>query len=226
MCVPAIFYGSKIKKGSVQLDYYITGALCAQLKDSGKNGELVETVGTKAGSVPGVVLYEQGIIVLTGSHSLHASHTENYFGEGAVAPTWVSFASGMSEAGTPSGFQVSSTSTYSLSVKGTNKIPTLTMLAHANLGDHNYSHNPTFCADGKIITGSTTSSEYLETPGTIKNIKKSPYSDFEEAFENATYISKIGIYDEDKNLIAIATLANPVKKTELREYTFKLRMDF
>ena len=33
------------------------------------------------------------------------------------------------------------------------------------------------------------------------------------------------IYDKDKNLIAIASLANPVKKTETRDFMFKLKLD-
>jgi len=40
--------------------------------------------------------------------------------------------------------------------------------------------------------------------------------------------SKIGfsIVDENKNLIGIAKLATPVKKTEERDITFKLKLDF
>ena len=60
----------------------------------------------------------------------------------------------------------------------------------------------------------------------IKNIVKSPYNEHTASFEKQTYISKIGIYDKDKNLIAIAKLANPVKKTEDKDYTFKLKLDF
>ena len=101
------------------------------------------------------------------------------------------------------------------------------MMAHAKQGDLNYSHNPTFIENQNQLSASISQgSVYRETPGTIKNIKKSTFAGHNEEFENITYISKIGIYDENKNLIAIATLANPVKKTELKEYTFKLRMDF
>ena len=46
------------------------------------------------------------------------------------------------------------------------------------------------------------------------------------SFEKQTYISQIGIYDENNNLIAIAKLANPVRKTESRDLTFKLKLDF
>ena len=60
----------------------------------------------------------------------------------------------------------------------------------------------------------------------IKNIVSSSYKNYSASFQPVTYISKVGIYDKDKNLIAIAKLAKPVKKTEEREYTFKLKLDF
>ena len=33
------------------------------------------------------------------------------------------------------------------------------------------------------------------------------------------------IYDKDKNLIGIAKMATPVRKTESDQYTFKLKLD-
>ena len=60
----------------------------------------------------------------------------------------------------------------------------------------------------------------------LTNIVKSVYTNFSESFQKTTYISKVGIYDEDRNLIAIAKVATPVKKTEDREYTFKIKLDF
>ena len=60
----------------------------------------------------------------------------------------------------------------------------------------------------------------------IKNTVYSPYNDPLPEFKKQTWISKIGIYDENKNLIAIAKLARPVLKTEDREFTFKLKLDF
>mgnify|MGYP003338390764 CR=1 FL=1 len=44
-------------------------------------------------------------------------------------------------------------------------------------------------------------------------------------FEKETYISRIGLYDKDRKIIGYATLANPVKKTENREFIFKLKID-
>ena len=39
------------------------------------------------------------------------------------------------------------------------------------------------------------------------------------------HISSVAIYDENRNLIGIAKLATPVKKTEDIEYTFKMKLD-
>ncbi len=226
ICVPAIFYGSEVQKGSIQLDYYITGALAARLQDTGKNGELVQTYGTGEGKVAGVALYDYGIFVLTGSWSLHATHTDTY-GSAGSAPSWLSFGTGINEPGSAnSGHSISDHPQFLVKLNGTNKIPTLTMMAHAKTGELNYSHNPTFLENQNQISSSISKNMFEEKSGIIKNIKKSEYTGHYEEFENITYISKIGIYDEDKNLIAIATLANPIKKTELKEYTIKLRMDF
>jgi len=59
----------------------------------------------------------------------------------------------------------------------------------------------------------------------IKNIVSSSYVDVTPDFKKTTYISKVAIYDEDKNLIGIAKVATPVRKTEEKQYTFKLKLD-
>ena len=51
------------------------------------------------------------------------------------------------------------------------------------------------------------------------------YNDPTASFQKQTYISRVAIYDEDKNLIAIAKLATPVRKRETDSYTFKLKLD-
>ena len=77
--IPSIFYGSSIKKGSVDLKYYISGSLIGQARDINKNGELIQvgpsgSVGS--GSVAGVVLYTEGFLVLTGSWDLDPTPQE------------------------------------------------------------------------------------------------------------------------------------------------------
>ena len=57
--IPSIFYGSSIKKGTVDLKFYITGTLMGRLQDTRHNGELIQTepVGsTGSGSIAGMAL--------------------------------------------------------------------------------------------------------------------------------------------------------------------------
>jgi hypothetical protein len=44
--------------------------------------------------------------------------------------------------------------------------------------------------------------------------------------ENVTYISAVGIYNEDRKLVAVAKLASPIRKREKDKITIRLRMDF
>jgi hypothetical protein len=229
ICIPSVFYGSKIKEKSITLDYYITGALVGRLEDHTGTGDLIQTYGLNSGSIAGVALYNDGIIMLTGSWNLSADNAvkDKYFSPSStVLPSWLSFGSGMEEVGTTSAQAVSDGPTFVVKCKGENRIANTTMLAHLEYDEANFSNNPSFTAPGNRISGSIEDTEYKESPGLAKNIKKSSFSGHKEDYEKITYVSKIGIYDENKNLIAIATLANPVKKTEKLNYTFKLGIDF
>ncbi len=226
VCIPGIFAGSGIDKGSIQLNYYVTGQLAATAKDLYSDGRLIQTYGNTTGAEVGLVLYNQGLLLLTGSESLH--HTaDNFFSPSSTAnPSWLSFGTGMHQVGELLSHGSVTDSSYSITVKGTNKIPTLTMFAFSEKEENNYSNNPTFLSRSTGPNYNQNTDSYIETQKKIEKTNKSPYADHIEDYESVTYISKIGIYDKDKNLIAIASLATPVKKTEKRDYMFKLRMDF
>lgn len=216
--VPSVFYGSQIKPKSVKCKFYISGTLAAELNDSRGNGELIQ-VGPSgspgSGSVAGVVLYREGFMYLSGAWSLDDGHTESY-GLGSDNPKWKYF--GEAKSGIPS-------SSYGIEFKGTNSIPVMTMHAHANAGELNNSNNPTFVVSGSGVVRATGSYEYTENPELpIKNITATSF-DTSGSFEKTTYISTIGIYDEEKNLIATAKLAKPLRKRERDSYTFKLKLD-
>jgi len=102
----------------------------------------------------------------------------------------------------------------------------MTMLAHAGQGELNHSNNPTYVEYGQSQDISTGSFYYIEGNKTkIKNMVSSSFVGEEPDYKKTTYISKIAIYDEQKNLIGVAKLANPVRKRELDSYTFKLKLD-
>ena len=100
------------------------------------------------------------------------------------------------------------------------------MLAHANRGELNYSNNPSFISSSILNVPLTGTLGYHENKNRlIKNIVSSSYTQTTGSFEKITYITKVGIYDKNKNLIGIANLANPVRKREQDSYTFKLKLD-
>lgn len=225
--IPSIFYGSKIKKQSVELNYYISGTLVGQLKDTKGNGELVQTLPSGSngyGSVAGVVLYTEGFLVLTGSWGL--SQKDRYLNDPSnlVSGSWLYFGCGMN--GTEdytTGFLPSSS--YDINFEGVSVTPTLTVLAHAKRGELNNSLNPTFTKRSSRVTALTSSNTYEESSITEPvNVVSSSYNT-EPYLEKVTFISTIKLYDENKNVIGIAKLSKPIRKTQDRDLTFKLRLD-
>lgn len=228
LSIPSIFYGSSIRKGSVKCKFYLTGTLIAELNDANRNGELIQ-VGPSgsngSGSIAGSVLYREGFLVLTGSWDLHPSYTDNFvpLSTGSVPPAWKHFFTTGSN-----GSDLVPSSSFGFTFEGTQNIPSLTMLAHAPKGEFNHSNNPTYIEYGQDEkrTPYTSSAVYRERDNLeIANIKETPYVEEEPKFEKITYISKIAIYDEQKNLIGIAKVSTPVRKREIDAYTFKLKLD-
>jgi len=240
--IPTIFYGSSIKKGTVDLKYYITGTLLAQAKDENKNGLLVCTYGTSSvsGSTVGLVLYDEGILILTSSMELSSVSADAYTSSvGLSTPRWTYFAQSLSGSvlGTvgpdlgpgpdpTAGLITATSASFIMEMSGTSTTQTLTMFANAQKGQLNQSNNPTFLQYSTNNYASTGSKAYIENDRLqIKNVVSSSYPDPTGSFEKTTYISKVGVYDENKNLIAIAKVATPVKKTVERDFTFKIKLD-
>ena len=216
--IPSILFGSQIEKGSIELEFYFTGTLIAKAQDINRDGNLIQTYGTSSlsGSTVGLVLYNEGFIFLTSSAAL-ASSTDSYLGTGQVNPSWIYFAANQS---------ASTGSACKLKYNGVSKVPTIMMMAHANKIDLNHSNNPTYMKYGQTITSSLTTKKYAEnTVLEIKNIVSGVYNNYSESFQRTTFISSIGIYNEDMELIGIAKLATPVRKRNNDSYTFKLKLD-
>ena len=100
------------------------------------------------------------------------------------------------------------------------------MMATAPRNDLVHSNNSTYAASSSNTVSTASAGVFEENQqAAIKNIVSSSFPSYEEAFVKTTYISKIAIYDEQKKVIGVAKLANPVKKTASREFTFKLKLD-
>jgi len=251
----SIFYGAKIEPGTVSLKWYLTGTLIGELQDTKQNGELIEITTSNpyveqygADNVAGVVFYDHGFIALTGSWYLNkdvAAEVTIRSGSGNTfySPMWIDWGAGANDncnklttstsgaAALPddpaSGNNFESAS-FNLSFKGRSDVQTITMFAHAKRGEANYSNNPTFLVHTASVTASfvTSSNSYIEDPDRIIfSFVSSSYPDYSASFERQVYISKVGLYDENKNLIGIASLSNPVRKEEAQDLTFKLKLD-
>jgi hypothetical protein len=240
--IPTIFYGSAIKKGSINLRYYLNGALLAQAKDENQDGVLYSTYGTTSGSKVGLALYNEGFLILTSSEKLSTdgSSKANYTTPLSTDfPKWVYFAQSLSGSvlgddgpGGGAGPDPAAgpitvpNASFIMEMSGTTHTPTLTMFASAQKGQLNQSSNPTFTAYTTNNFAASSSKAYIENDQmTIKNVVSSAYADPTGSFEKTTYISKVGVYDKNKNLIAIAKVATPVRKTVERDFTFKIKLD-
>jgi len=227
--IPSIFYGSQMKAGSLSLKWYYTGSLIGELQDTKQNGELIEVSGSNVGSVAGVVLYDEGFILLTGSWALNSESIRMISGSTAAeSPQWLYFGAGANDdvnQTTVENITLTSAS-FDLSFKGTTETQVVTMFAHARRGEANYSSNPTFLTYGQNQTQLTSSQVYEENSlRTIKNTVSSSYTDYSASFKRQVYVSRVAIYDDNKNLLGIATLSNPILKKEDEDLAFKIRLD-
>lgn len=248
--IPSIFYGTRIKPGTISLKMYKTGTLIAEARDKKENGELIQTFGqyydaggspewrTDTGSVVGVALYDEGFLLLTGTAPLiNDSIGAIEPGDDKRFPRWVYWGAGANDGITAESYTDGTTYesefqelSFGLSFEGQTETQVMTMLAHAKRGQANYSNNPTFLEKttnkGQQQLLYTSSHVYEENPSRrIKNTVSSSYTDYSASFKRQVYISKIGVYDSDKNLIGIATLADPVLKQEDQDLTFKIKLD-
>jgi hypothetical protein len=78
------------------------------------------------------------------------------------------------------------------------------VFCRAGVDEFNYSSNPT----------------YIDEENIIRVIED------EETDQAFSYITSIGLYDVNDNLLAVAKLSRPVKKDPAQDLTFKIRLDF
>jgi len=229
--IPSIFYNNNINKKSIELNIYIDGVKYATLADQAGNGELRQTFpsGSNYNKVAGVALYNEGFLALTGAWSVGSlTAIEDYDQTvGADDFKWIYFGGGLQGNTTYSAGTLLSSS-FEVKFAGSTDTNILTMLCRAPKGELNHSNNPTYLNK----TSKTMDSLFVSSPEgykerddiAINNIVSSSYTTPQE-FVKETYISKVGIFDENKNLIGIAKVSKPVHKTATRDFTFKLKLD-
>ena len=228
--IPSIAYGSRINPGSMSLKWFLTGSLIGELKDTKENGELIQVgpVGSVgSGSVAGVVMYDEGFVILTGSWNLNPEQIGLTSDSSVVNPKWLYYGAGakdgVTQASAGAGYFSAS---FDMSFEGHTETQVLTMFAHAPKGAANFSNNPTFATHGESTLQQTSSAIFEEnTKRTIKNTVSSSFEGYRAPFQRQVYVSRVAIYDDNKNLIGVATLSSPVLKREDQDLSFKIKLD-
>jgi hypothetical protein len=238
--IPSIFYGTRIEPGTVSLKWYFTGSLAGELRDKNRNGELIQVTSSDSpeynSKVAGVVMYEEGFILLTGSWKLNNKSIHMHSADTTLippraslsdAPRWKYFGAGANDGNNTSDTGATfNSASFAMSFKGRTETQVLTMFAHAKRGEVNYSNNPTFIKKGQDLIFKTSSAVYHESDAVeLVNFASSSYLEHSASFKRQVYISKVAIYDKSKNLIGVATLGSPVLKEGNQDYTFKLKLD-
>jgi hypothetical protein len=96
-----------------------------------------------------------------------------------------------------------------LKVRKTENIPARHYFIRVKNRDFNYSNNPTYVYDG---------TDGINAKGKIRN------SDF--VTDPRTYITSVGMYNSDNELVAVAKLSRPVKKDFSSELLLRVKIDF
>lgn len=156
------------------------------------------------GDAIGLVYYQAGIAVLSSS----------VFGLRGDDPSWSAFAANTSAGLTGTVYQTMFTGTietnanatrnrlHNISFNNTTELNSSIYFCRANNTDFNYSTNPTYLSSSKIVVKNTT----LDNP--------------------VSYITTVGLYSADNELLAVAKLSEPIKKDPTNELTFRVRLDY
>jgi hypothetical protein len=91
---------------------------------------------------------------------------------------------------------------YDMSFNNTTELNSTVYFCRLNANDFNYSSNPTYLEDSKIR---------------VKN---------NSVDEPVSYITTIGLYSADNELLAVGKISEPLKKTPSTEITLRARLDY
>jgi len=171
------------------------------------------TTTTLEGMGRGLLFYQAGIMVLTASEALLTNMTGtvnglgvnfpyslgNAFGEGPHAGTFHAMATGSTIQAIADGFRHR---IENIQFNNTTELNSTIHFCRANHNDFNYSANKTYTSNSKIRVKNSS----LDQP--------------------VSYITSIGLYSADNELLAVAKLSEPLKKSPDNEATIRVRLDY
>ena len=162
---------------------------------AGEYGILYTSSATpNSGSGVGLVYYQAGVAVITGSIFSTSS-----MGPGYSSGTYNALATGSNIEGIANSFR---NRLQNVSFNNTVELNSTVYFCRASHNEFNYSNNPTYLSDSQIrVKNSTT-----DNP--------------------VSYVTTVGLYSSDNELLAVAKLSEPLKKDPTTEVTLRVRLDF
>lgn len=152
----------------------------------------------------GLLYYQAGVAVLTASvfTSSAANDFGSSFGSSATSADTRNIntvLSGTAISASADGFR---TRLINVEFNNTTELNSTIYFCRANHNEFNYSSNPTYLTGSKIR---------------VKEVSKD---------QPLAYITTIGLYSADKELLAVAKVSEPLKKTPQNELTLRVRLDY
>ena len=176
---------------------HIAGAAAGARGDASTSGE--DTTGT------GLLYYQAGILVLSASHTQMRIMTgsDTTIGgradAGAKTGTFLMFLTGASISSSCNSFRHR---IQEVSFDNTTELNSTIHFCRASHNDFNYSGNPTYLSESRIRVKNSS----LDQP--------------------VSYITSVGLYSADNELLAVAKLSEPIKKSPDTELTMRVRLDY
>lgn len=140
-----------------------------------------------------------------GTLTLGASGTQTQFGSKFI-PDFVVSASMDNIVDHLASTRFGSGSNTAVTFQNITNINSTLIFSKASADEFNYSANPTFVDDDNRIV-----------------VIDSGQEDVQQSF---TFITSVGLFDANDNLLAVAKLSRPVEKNPERDLTFRVRLDF
>lgn len=170
----------------------------------------VTTIGSNVYHPVGLIYYQAGIVVISGS--IFKSETDggiihddsgscNFFD--TAGNTTSSFDEMTDEFTIKTIGNNLRNRIYNISFNNTTELNSTIYFCRANHNEFNYSTNPTYLSSSQIIVKD-------------ENPTNDPIS----------YITTIGLYSPNNELMGVAKLSEPLKKTPSQEFTLRVRLDY
>jgi hypothetical protein len=158
-----------------------------------------------ANSGVGLIYYQAGICVLTAS--IFDGNASNYIGphgaNGAAASDNKNTSAKLLVSGSISGSaDALRNRLHNISFNNTIEINSTIYFCRANNSEFNYSSNPTYLSSSQIVVKD--------------NAEELPRS----------YVTSVGLYSADNELLATAKLSEPLEKDPTDEFTLRVRLDY